>query len=243
MRHDTTIPEAELAPRRPGRVDLHIHSYASNVTDYYASNSLAIPESYSDPLENHRLLKARGMDLVTLTDHNSIDGVRVMLDAGLEDVFISAEMTATFPEDGCNIHVTAANISEEEFAEIDRLRPNVYEMIAYLDERIRDEAQDPDGRRIAYFMTHPLMSTQNRPYGREGALSLWHLERALLLFHCFEIRNGTRARSCNALTARLLASLDASRIEKLAEKHGLSPKGPTPWRKAVVGGSDDHSGI
>ena len=63
------------------------------------------------------------MDLVTLTDHNSIDGVKVMLDAGLEDVFISAEMTATFPEDGCNIHVTAANISEAEFAEIDRLRP------------------------------------------------------------------------------------------------------------------------
>ncbi len=55
-------------------------------------------------------------------------------------MFISAEMTATFPEDGCNIHVTAANISEAQFAEIDRLRGNVYEMVAYLDECIRDEA-------------------------------------------------------------------------------------------------------
>src|SRR5262245_5309031 len=194
MRRDEIDAEIPLPPRRLGRVDFHIHSYASNVTDYYASNSLAIPESYSDPLENHRLLKARGMDLVTLTDHNSIDGVKVMLDAGLEDVFISAEMTATFPEDGCNIHVTAANISEPEFAEIDRLRPNVYEMVAYLDQRIRDEAANADGRRIAYFMTHPLMSTQNRPYGREGGLSLWHIERALLLFECLEVRNGTRAR-------------------------------------------------
>jgi hypothetical protein len=43
-------------------------------------------------------------------------------------------------------------------------------MVAYLDARIRDEASHPDGRRIAYFMTHPLMSTQNRPYGREGSL-------------------------------------------------------------------------
>ena len=145
MREDLTIAEAELSPRRQARVDFHIHSYASNVTDYYASNALAIPESYSDPLENHRLLKARGMDLVTLTDHNSIDGVKVMLDAGLEDVFFSAEMTATFPEDGCNIHVTAANISEAEFAEIDRLRRNVYEMVAYLDERIRDEAAAATG--------------------------------------------------------------------------------------------------
>jgi glycosyltransferase involved in cell wall biosynthesis len=116
-------------------------------------------------------------------------------------------------------------------------------MVAYLDERTRGEAVARDGRRLAYFMTHPLMSTQNRPYGREGALSLWHIERALLLFDCFEVRNGTRARSSNALTARLLASLDAKRVEELAEKHGLEPKGPTPWRKAVVGGSDDHSGI
>ncbi len=243
MREDLTIAEAQLAPRRQARVDFHIHSYASNVTDYYASNALATPESYSDPLENYRLLKARGMDLVTLTDHNSIDGVKVMLDAGLEDVFYSAEMTATFPEDGCNIHVTAANISEAEFAEIDRLRRNVYEMVAYLDERIGDEVPGGDGRRIAYFMTHPLMSTQNRPYGREGALSIWHIERAMLMFNCLEIRNGSRAMSCNDLTARMLAALDPKRIDQLAEKHCLEPKGPMPWRKAVVGGSDDHSGI
>src|SRR5215813_9920650 len=243
MREDLPIPEAELPQRQRARVDFHIHSYASNVTDYYASNSLAIPESYSDPIENYRLLKTRGMDLVTLTDHNSIDGVKVMLDAGLEDVFISAEMTATFPEDGCNIHVTAANISESEFAEIDRLRPNVYEMVAYLDERIRAEEDCPDGRRLAYFMTHPLMSTQNRPYGREGALSVWHIERAMLMFDCLEVRDGTRARSSNPPTARVLASLDAKKIEELAAKHGIEPKGRMPWRKAVVGGSDDHSGI
>lgn len=243
MRTDPEHLASALPRRRQARVDFHLHSYASNVTDYYASNSLAIPESYSDPIETYRVLKARGMDIVTLTDHNSIDGVRVMLDAGLEDVFISAEMTATFPEDGCNIHVTAANISEAEFAEINRLRPNVYEMVAYLDERVRDEAENPDGRRLAYFMTHPLMTTQNRPYGREGALSVWHIERALLLFGCLEVKNGARARSCNSLTARLLEALDEKKLLELADKHGLAPKGATPWRKAIVGGSDDHSGI
>src|SRR5262245_42895726 len=207
MRNESEFGERELGTRRLARVDVHIHSHASNVTDYYASNSLAIPESYSDPIETYRALKARGMDLVTLTDHNTIDGVRELLDAGLEDVFISAEMTATFPEDGCNIHVTAANISEAEFSEINRLRRNVYELVAYLDQRICDAAQDAQGRRIAYFMTHPLMSTQNRPYGREGALSVRHIERALLLFNCFESRNGSRARSSNDLTVQLLESL------------------------------------
>ena len=243
MRDELEDFGAELFPQQRARVDFHIHSYASNRTDYYASNALAIPESYSDPLANYRLLKARGMGLVTLTDHNTIDGVKELLDAGLDDVFISAEMTATFPEDGCNIHVTAANISEAEFAEIERLRRNVYEMVAYLDERIRDEALHPTGRRIAYFMTHPLMSTQNRPYGRDGSLSLIHLERALLMFECFEVRNGTRARSCNALTLRLLESLDAKRIEELSAQHALEPKGSVPWHKAVVAGSDDHSGL
>src|SRR5262245_3934715 len=105
----------------PGKVDFHLHSHASNVTDYYAANAFAIPESYSEPPKVYRLLKSRGMGLVTFTDHNSIDGVRELLDAGLDDVFISAEMTTTFPEDGCNIHVTVANMTEAQFAEVDRL--------------------------------------------------------------------------------------------------------------------------
>lgn len=226
-----------------GRVDFHLHSYASNVTDYYAANNLAIPESYSDPKELYKLLKERGMSLVTLTDHNSIDGVKELLDLGYRDVFISSEMTTTFPEDGCNIHVTVANMTEAQFAEVDRLRGNVYEMIDYVDQQIRSEGSQPAGNRLAYFMTHPLMSTQNRPYGREGALTVEHIEKALLLCNCIEVRNGTRTRSLNELTWRMVRGLDEETILRLAEKHGIAPKGPTPWLKAVVGGSDDHCGI
>ncbi len=232
-----------MTGRRLGKVDFHLHSYASNVTDYYAANTFAIPESYSDPIATYHELKRQGMTLVTLTDHNSIDGTKEMLDAGLPDVFISAEMTATFPEDGCNIHVTVANMTEAQFAEVDRLRGNVYEMIDYVDRQIAEEEGHAAGNRLAYFMTHPLMSTQNRPYGREGALTAEHIEKALLLFHCLEVRNGTRTRSLNEFTHRLVTSLDRGTIERLANEHGLLPKGRTPWLKAVVSGSDDHSGI
>jgi len=224
-----------------GKVDFHLHSYASNVTDYYAANALALPESYSDPMKVYRLLKERGMTLVTLTDHNSIDGVRELLDAGKTDVFISAEMTTTFPEDGCNIHVTVANMTEAEFAEIHRLRKNVYEMISHVDGLIA--AERPEGNHLAYFMTHPLMSTQNRPYGREGALSIDHIEKALLFCNCFEVRNGSRTKALNELTHRMLSSLDRETIDRLAKKRGIEPKGDAPWRKGIVGGSDDHSGI
>src|SRR5262252_5031103 len=214
-----------------GRIDFHLHSYASNVTDYYAANAFAIPESHSDPLTLYPLLKQREMTLVTLTDHNSIDGVLEMLDAGLPDVFISAEMTTTFPEDGCNIHITIANVSPEQFKEANRLRRNIYEMIMYLDIQISEEHLNPSGNKIIYFMTHPLMSTQNRPYGREGSLRVEHIEKAILLCNTFEIQNGSRTRALNDLTSRLLTSLGPDLIDRLAAKHRIAPKGPTPWLK------------
>src|SRR5262249_20741571 len=226
-----------------GKVDFHLHSYASNVTDYYAANAFALPESYSDPLKLYPLLKERDMTLVTLTDHNSIDGVLEMLDAGLPDVFICAEMTTTFPEDGCNIHVTIANVTPEQFYEANRLRKNIYEMVMYLDLQVSEEHGNRSGNKITYFMTHPLMSTQNRPYGREGSLTLAHIEKAILLCNTFEIRNGSRTKALNDLTARLFGSLTPAVIERLASKHGIAPKGDTPWLKGFVGGSDDHSGI
>ncbi len=232
-----------MSGKRTTKVDFHLHSYASNVTDYYAANTFAIPESYSDPIATYRELRAQGMGLVTLTDHNSIDGVKEMLDAHLPGVFISAEMTATFPEDGCNIHVTVANMTEAQFAEVNRLRSNLYEMLDYVETEIAQEKNAAAGNRLAYFMTHPLMSTQNRPYGREGALTADHIEKALLLFPCLEVRNGTRTRSLNEFTHRLVTSLDRETVERLANKHGIVPRGRTPWLKAVVAGSDDHSGI
>src|SRR5262249_39611763 len=120
---------------------------------------------------------------------------------------------------------------------------NIYEMIEYLDFQISNERRNASGNRLIYFMTHPLMSTQNRPYGREGSLSLGHIEKALLLCNAFEIRNGARTKAVNDLTATLMTSLTSEAIQRLADKHGISPKGDTPWLKAFVAGSDDHSGI
>ncbi len=231
------------ADRPVARVDLHLHSAASNSTDYFAANAFAIPESWSDPLALYDLLKARGMALVTLTDHNSIDGVKQLVDAGRPDVFISSELTTTFPEDGCNIHVTVANVTEAQFAEANRLRRNVYELLDWLEAERAAEATHPLRNRIAWFMTHPLMSTGNRPYGREGALRVEHLEKMLVLLECLETHNGARTRALNDLTHRLVTGLDPATIRLLADRHDLPPRGADPWRKAIVGGSDDHAGI
>jgi glycosyltransferase involved in cell wall biosynthesis len=183
------------------------------------------------------------MTLVTLTDHNTIDGVLEILAKGLPDVFISSEITTTFPEDGCNVHINVLNMTEAQFQEVMHLRRNIYEMVAYIRHEIAAASQDLDKNQLAYFITHPLMSTQNRPYGREGALSLAHIEKAILLCHCFEVRNGTRTRHLNETTTNLITSLTPEIIERLANKHNITPWGDTPWMKAIVGGSDDHSGL
>ncbi len=238
MRHMVPVNNTNVS-----KIDLHLHSYASNVTDYYTTNLLSIPESYSDPVETYWILKSKGMGLVTLTDHNSIDGILEILNKGLPDAFISCEFTATFPEDGCNVHITVLNMTETQFHEIERLRRNVYEMLSYVNAEIRAEALDPTKNKIAYFVTHPLMSTQNRPYGRMGALSLKHIEKLLLLCNCLEVQNGTRCKDLNDTTLQLVQSLNRKTIEKLANRYNIEPIGNTPWLKAIVGGSDDHSGI
>ena len=50
----------------------------------------------------------RGMTHVTISDHNTIEGVLEI--AHLDNVFISEELTTYFPEDGCKLHVLAWNI-------------------------------------------------------------------------------------------------------------------------------------
>jgi len=57
------------------RCDLQLHSSASLTTGQWFSQYFQAPESYADPLRQYELCKTRGMTLVTLTDHDSIERV------------------------------------------------------------------------------------------------------------------------------------------------------------------------
>ena len=52
-------------------------------------------ESYNQPGDVYELLKRRGMDLVTVTDHDSIDAVECLRDRS--DFFVSEEVTCRMP--------------------------------------------------------------------------------------------------------------------------------------------------
>ena len=182
-----------------------------------------VPESYTSPQFLYKTARERGMDYVTITDHNAISGALEI--SHLPDTFVSSEITAHFPENGCKIHVVVLHISEDQFRVIMELRKNVYEMVAFL-----------HSEKVAHFLAHPL-------YAQNDKLNLEIIEKSLLLFTTFEIKNGCRAHRFNGFTKRLISSLNESVIERISNKYDLQPYGCTPWVKGIVGGSDDHGGL
>ena len=205
------------------RADLHVHSSHSNKPTYWALRKFNCPESYSSPRFIYHVARKQGMDYVTITDHNTINGALEI--AHLPGAFISVEVTAYFPEDGCKVHVVVLDITEEKFREIDALRKNVYELVEYLQRN-----------GIPHFIAHPL-------YAQNDRLSADHLEKTLLIFKTFEVRNGARAGRYGSFLEHMLNGLTPQRIALLAGKHCIDPIGEFPWIKGHVGGSDDHSGL
>ncbi|MFH1028043.1 MAG: glycosyl transferase family 1, partial [Pseudomonadota bacterium] len=199
------------------RADLHVHSSHSNKPTYWALRKFNCPESYSSPELIYHAARKQGMDFVTITDHNTISGVLEI--AHLPGVFVSSEVTCYFPEDGCKLHVVVLNINEDSFREILELRKNLYELVDYLHRS-----------NIPHFVAHPL-------YAQNDKLSADHLEKLLLLFRVFEVKNGARAKRYGTFLEEILDSLTPEKLAELADKHGMAAVGETPWIKGRVGGS------
>ena len=98
------------------RADLHLHSRYSDRSADWLFRRFDFPDSYSQPKELYARLHETGMDLVTLTDHNRIDGCLEIAD--LPGVFISEEVTTYFPADRCKVHLLVWNLSEAQHREI-----------------------------------------------------------------------------------------------------------------------------
>jgi hypothetical protein len=85
------------------RVDLHCHSAASRVSRLGVQRALGLPECATPPEEVYELAKRRGMDFVTVTDHDTIAGALEIADR--PDVFISEELTAWFRGEPQAVHL------------------------------------------------------------------------------------------------------------------------------------------
>jgi predicted metal-dependent phosphoesterase TrpH len=89
-------------------------------------------ECYTDPGELYAALRHRGMDLVTLTDHDSIEGAERL--RRFPRFFLSEEVTCRMPS-GTQAHVGVYDISERQHVEIQRRRSDLPSLLAYLGEQ------------------------------------------------------------------------------------------------------------
>jgi predicted metal-dependent phosphoesterase TrpH len=89
-------------------------------------------ESYNDPLEVYHLLKQRGMNLVTVTDHDSIDAVERLRQ--YPDFFLSEEVSCRTTR-GTDLHVGVYGITERNHVELARRREDFPSFLAYCDEQ------------------------------------------------------------------------------------------------------------
>jgi len=218
-------PGGPAAPPGPvTRADLHCHSNASSGPAVAALALIECPESYSEPERVYEQAKARGMDLVTITDHDTIDGVMKLVERGYQGVVVGEEVTVRFPDDQCKLHVLVWGLTpalHEELALLG-LRDDVYAFAAWL-----------HAHNLAHSLAHPV-------YVQNHKLTLWHLERCALLFKGFEILNGAHSGTHRSALATFLRSLSPGRVHRLIEQHKLEPLWARVWEKGLTGGSDDH---
>jgi glycosyltransferase involved in cell wall biosynthesis/predicted metal-dependent phosphoesterase TrpH len=150
--------------------------------------AVGLPECATPPQEVYELAKRRGMDFVTITDHDTIAGVLQI--AERPDVFISEELTAHFRGEPQAVHVLCYGISPEDHEWLAAHRGDVELCAAYMYERD-----------IACALAHPY-------YTVAAPLSARHRRRLAELFGIWEIRNGARARELNRPAATYVATRD-----------------------------------
>ena len=78
------------------------------------------------------MLRKRGMDLVTLTDHDSIGGAEEL--RRYKDFFVSEEVTCRMPS-GTEVHVGVYDLTERQHCDISRRRNDLTRLLAYLSEQ------------------------------------------------------------------------------------------------------------
>jgi glycosyltransferase involved in cell wall biosynthesis/predicted metal-dependent phosphoesterase TrpH len=159
------------------RADMHCHSSASAVAKLGVQRALGLPECATSPEEVYELAKRRGMDFVTITDHDTVDGCLAIADR--PDVFVSEELTAWFGGERQAVHVLCYGITAEDHAALQDRAGDLEACVGYLDER-----------GIVAALAHPFFAVA-------APLRPHHRRRLAELFAIWEVRNGSRARELN----------------------------------------------
>lgn len=184
------------------RCDLHVHSVHSGMCTTPVFRHFC-RESYNQPEEVYETLKRKGMNLVTLTDHDSIGGAEALRRHA--DFFLSEEVTCQMPS-GTTVHIGVYDLSERQHIQLQRRRDDLGALLAYLTER-----------RLLFSVNHVFSSLTGR---RELEDFAWFEA----FFPAFETHNGQMLPFQNQQAAKL-----ARRLRKAAiggsDSHALPSVG------------------
>ncbi|MBZ5694371.1 MAG: PHP domain-containing protein [Acidobacteriia bacterium] len=184
------------------KCDLHVHSYFSGpCTTPFVGRFCR--ESYSDPEQVYSLLGRRGMNLFTLTDHDSIEGSEKL--RRHPDFFLSEELTCRMPS-GTEVHIGVYDFHERQHAQLQQRRNDLVALLMYLTER-----------RLFFSVNHIFSSVTGR---REREDFAWFEE----YFPAVETHNSHMLQSTNAHAATLARQWDKIAIGG-SDAHALASVG------------------
>ncbi len=186
------------------KCDLHVHTLHSGMCTVPVLDRIC-RESYNRPRDVYEILKRRGMDLVTVTDHDSIDAVEPLRRE--RDFFLSEEVSCTMTS-GTKLHMGVYDIRERDHIELQRRRDDMPSLLAYLEQ-------------------HRLLFSVNHVFsGLTGPRTDSDFEEFASRFPAVETLNGQMRASANRYAAAF-----ATRLRKVAvggsDAHTLAGLGRT----------------
>jgi predicted metal-dependent phosphoesterase TrpH len=162
------------------RCDLHVHTIHSGMCTVPVLSRVC-RESYNDPHAVYDVLKRRGMEIVTVTDHDSIDAAESLRHHA--DFFLSEEVSCR-TSSGTELHIGVYGLKEHDHVELQRRREDFPALLAYLRER-----------ELLFSVNHLFSSLTGR---RKEA----DFREFAECFPAVETRNGQLLRRANLFAAR-----------------------------------------
>jgi predicted metal-dependent phosphoesterase TrpH len=148
-------------------------------------------ECYSEPEAIYDTLRQKGMNLITVSDHDSIGAAETL--RRHPDFFLSEEVTCRLPS-GNELHVGVYDLTEHQHIEIQRLRDDLPRLVAYLGEQ-----------QLFYSVNHAFSALT----GRRAVEDFVWLEGA---FPAVEVRNGHLPERSNRMAERMAERAGKSKL-------------------------------
>lgn len=188
------------------KMDIHVHSCFSVETIPGVKDLTFSPRETPDEL--YERAKARGMDFVTITDHDTIDGCLDFLarHPGARDFVVAEEVSTALPASALTVHINVYGHTKRQHEELQRRRGDAFSVARYC----REEG---------------LFYCWNHPFYRENLSTIEEEEFMLLVAEVpvLEVRNGGRMQLLNVLA------------EEVAVREGKAMQGGSDTHTGDIG--------